>query len=171
MALDIKERRPGARMIFSQVEQALYVALATLISITCVVALAGSADALVRGLADWYSTDMVFSIIDRLLVVLMLVEILHTVLVSVRSGTLVPEPFLIVGLIASIRRILVITLETAQHGGVANGYDETFRASMIELGVLGVLILVMVTSIFMLRHARSAEKEVTEHESKEGAKP
>jgi phosphate starvation-inducible membrane PsiE len=171
MALDVKERRPGSRMIFSHVEQWLYIALATLISITCVAALAGSADALVRGLADWSSTDMVFSIIDRLLVVLMLVEILHTVLVSVKSGTLVPEPFLIVGLIASIRRILVITLETAQHGGVANGDDEAFRASMIELGVLGVLILVMVTSIYMLRHARPSEREVAAHEGNEGAKP
>jgi Phosphate-starvation-inducible E family len=43
----------------------------------------------------------------------MLVEILHTIRISVRSHVLVPEPFLIVGLIATIRRILVITLETA----------------------------------------------------------
>ncbi len=162
--------RPVSRMVFNQVEQGLYVALATLITITCVVALAGAADALIRGLADWSSTDMVFSIIDRLLVVLMLVEILHTVLVSVKSGTLVPEPFLIVGLIASIRRILVITLETAQHGGVSNGDDLTFRASMIELGVLGVLILVMVTSIYMLRRARHPETDGTVHEGDGGAK-
>ena len=44
----------------------------------------------------------------------MVVEVMHTVRVSFRSGTLVCEPFLIVGLIASIRRVLVITLETSQ---------------------------------------------------------
>ena len=43
----------------------------------------------------------------------MLVEILHTVRISIRSHVLVTEPFLIVGLIASIRRVLVITLEAA----------------------------------------------------------
>ncbi len=43
----------------------------------------------------------------------MLVEILHTVRISIRSHVLVTEPFLVVGLIASIRRILVITLEAA----------------------------------------------------------
>ncbi len=63
---------------------------------------------------DWTGTDSVYHIIDRLLFVLMLVEILHTVHASIRSGTLLCEPFLIVGLIACIRRILVITLETSQ---------------------------------------------------------
>jgi hypothetical protein len=44
----------------------------------------------------------------------MLVEILHTVRISIRSHILViTEPFLVVGLIASIRSILVITLEAA----------------------------------------------------------
>ena len=52
-------------------------------------------------------------VLDQLLVVLMLVEILHTVRISIRSHILVTEPFLVVGLIASIRRILVITLEAA----------------------------------------------------------
>jgi hypothetical protein len=40
-------------------------------------------------------------------------QILHTVPISIRSHVLVTEPFLVVGLIASIRRILVITLEAA----------------------------------------------------------
>ena len=48
---------------------------------------------------------------NELLIVLMLVEILHTVRISIRSHVLVTEPFLVVGLIAAIRRILVITLE------------------------------------------------------------
>ena len=58
-------------------------------------------------------TDLVLRVLDQLLVVLMLVEILHTVRISIRSHTLVTEPFLVVGPIASIRRILVITLEAA----------------------------------------------------------
>jgi hypothetical protein len=36
----------------------------------------------------------------------MIVEILHTVRISLRSHILVAEPFLIVGLIAAVRRIL-----------------------------------------------------------------
>lgn len=139
---------------FQRVEHGLYVALAILLGVTSLLALAGAAFTLWSGLGDWTGTSSVFVVIDRLLVVLMLVEILHTVHVSVRSGALTCEPFLVVGLIASIRRILVITLETSQvtqHGDMSDNGERLFRTSMIELGVLGVLILVMVVSIYLLR--------------------
>jgi hypothetical protein len=55
----------------------------------------------------------VVEVIDRLLVVLVLVEISQTVRFSIRSHTLVTEPFLVVGLIATIRRVLVVTLDAA----------------------------------------------------------
>jgi uncharacterized membrane protein (DUF373 family) len=139
--------------VFQQIEHTLYVGLAVLLCATSVLALAGAAMMLWVGLADWAETNAVFDVIDRLLFVLMLVEILHTVLVSVRSGTLRCEPFLIVGLIASIRRILVITLKTSQatQQTMSDSQERIFRTSMIELGVLGMLILVMVVSIYLLR--------------------
>lgn len=163
--------RPVTRYAFNQIEHGLYIALAVLLCLTCVMALAGSALALVEGLGAWAKTETVFDIIDRLLVVLMLVEILHTVLVSVRSGSLTAEPFLIVGLIASIRRILVITLETQRGGGATE--TETFQSSMIELGVLGMLILVMVVSIHLLRRlqAQDADKVARTHEPGNAADP
>jgi hypothetical protein len=144
---------------FRRVEHGLYVALAALLCATSLLALTGAAATLWSGLGDWSGTNSVFVVIDRLLVVLMLIEILHTVHVSVRSGALTCEPFLVVGLIASIRRVLVITLESsqvAQHGDVSENGEKLFRTSMIELGVLGVLILVMVVSIYLLRRAHEA---------------
>jgi hypothetical protein len=51
----------------------------------------------------------------------MLVEILHTVRISIRSHVLVTEPFLVIGLIASIRRMLVISLELAPSPNKAHG--------------------------------------------------
>ena len=89
----------------------------------------------------------------------MVVEILHTVRVSFRSGTLVCEPFLIVGLIASIPRVLVITLELSQVYQPGKWTPETqgpFNATMLELGVLGGLILIMVISICLLRYSERA---------------
>ena len=52
-------------------------------------------------------------VLNQLLVAPMLAEILHTVRLSIRSHVLVTEPFLVVGLIASVGRILVISLEMA----------------------------------------------------------
>ena len=156
--------RPLATSIFVQAEHGLYVALALLLCATSIVVIVGAAVTLWTGLGDWTETNTVFVVIDRLLVVLMLVEILHTVLVSVRSGALTCEPFLIVGLIASIRRILVITLETSQstQQNMSSDAERTFHTSMIELGVLAMLILVMVASIYLLRRV---EPVSTEHGS------
>jgi hypothetical protein len=141
---------------FQQVEYGLYVALALLLCITIMLALARAAAGLWAGLGDWTMASPVLVVIDRLLIVLMLIEILHTVHVSVRSGILTCEPFLVVGLIASIRRVLVITLESSQatqHGVISDTGEQLFRASMIEMGVLCVLIPVLVGSIYLLRRA------------------
>ena len=135
-------------------EQGVYAVIGLMLVLALLLALAGSARLLWNGLLDWSGTDVIFQIIDRLLFVLMLVEILHTVHASIRSGTLVCEPFLIVGLIACIRRILVITLETSQfsqQGEHHSGSMQQFQSSMIELGVLALLIVVLVGSIRVIR--------------------
>jgi uncharacterized membrane protein (DUF373 family) len=96
--------------------------------------------------------------IDRMLLVLMIVEILHTVGVSFRSHSLIAEPFLVVGLIASIRRMLVITLESSQvrqASLLAPDGRASLNSALLELIVLGFLILVMVVSIFLLRRSKS----------------
>ncbi|MGH7212080.1 MAG: hypothetical protein ACREF1_11545, partial [Acetobacteraceae bacterium] len=56
----------------------------------------------------------------------------------------------------SIRRVLVITLESSQarQKGWSATTEHLFRASMIELAVLAGLILVMVVSIWLLRRGR-----------------
>lgn len=79
---------------------------------------------------------------------------LHTGRVSLRARGLLVEPFLIVGLIAVMRRVLVITAE-AWHPGEIETMQ--FQRAMIELGQLTVLILVLVTSIILLRRSDSAQ--------------
>lgn len=139
--------------LFGQAERYAYIAVGVLLVLTTMIALVGALLLLWHGMLDWSGTNEVFETVDRLLFVLMLVEILHTVSASVRTGSLTVQPFLIVGLIASIRRVLVITLETSEsmRGRVWNDtVSAQFNASMVELGVLGGLILVMVASIFLL---------------------
>jgi hypothetical protein len=116
-----------------------------------------------EGLIHWTIAAQTLSVLDQLLVVLMLVEILHTVRISIHSHFLVTEPFLVVGLIASIRRVLVITLEAATltKGGAWSAEGASiFRASMTELGLLGLLILILVFSITLLRRFAPAPKDM-----------
>jgi uncharacterized membrane protein (DUF373 family) len=48
------------------------------------------------------------NLLDRVLLVLILAEIVHTVVLSLRAHSLVAQPFVVVGLVAVIRRILFI---------------------------------------------------------------
>jgi hypothetical protein len=140
--------------IFHRIEQIIYIMTGIVLSVTALVVLAGSGELLWAGLQDWTGTETVYQIIDRLLFVLMLIEILYTVRVSMRTGALSSEPFLVVALIACIRRILIISLETShvtQPEKWTPANAALFHAAMTELGVLAFLVIVMVGAIFFIR--------------------
>jgi uncharacterized membrane protein (DUF373 family) len=147
------------------VEVGIYAALAVLLSATAIWALVGAGRLMWSDITSGVIARGTFAVLDQLLLVLMLVEILHTVRISIRSHTLVTEPFLVVGLIASIRRMLVITLEasdlTKQDRWTHDG-EQVFRASMWELGLLGVLILILVFSIVLLRRTQAGQELTTD---------
>jgi NADH:ubiquinone oxidoreductase subunit 6 (subunit J) len=98
---------------------------------------------------------------DRILFILVLVEILHTVRISIRSHTLVIEPFLIVGLIAIVRRMLVLTLQAENFVNpehLDTGGQEIFHSYMLQLGMLAVLIVVFVVSIYIIRRSQPPDE-------------
>jgi hypothetical protein len=149
-----------------ETEVIIYSALALLLAVTAVVTVATSGRILWIGLGHWTVAAQTLGVLNELLIVLMLVEILHTVRISIRSHVLAAEPFLVVGLIASIRRILVITLEAAtltkEGTWTSEGASGIFNSSMIELGLLGLLVLVLVISITLLRRYAPVSKDLPE---------
>jgi uncharacterized membrane protein (DUF373 family) len=160
----------------SAVEMFIYAALGLILSLAALFALFTACLALWHGLSTEASSKTVVEVIDRLLVVLVLVEILHTVRISIRSHTLVTEPFLVVGLIATIRRMLVITLDAANLTSAANWANDgqaKLRASMFELGLLGATVIVLVVSIHILRKSQSSyeEQETKRAEGSGSARP
>ena len=142
--------------ILGKAEVAIYSILAVLLAVTALVTIISTGRILWDGIRQSSIATSTLGVLNELLVVLMLIEILHTVRISIRSHILViTEPFLIVGLIACIRRVLVVTLEAAtltKEGAWANESSmSVFRGSMIELGLLGFLIFVLVYCITLLR--------------------
>src|SRR5438552_1419173 len=139
---------------FGRVEVGIYSTLALLLSVTVIAGIASAGKLLWDALSGWTLATQTLRVLNELLVVLMLVEILHTVRISIRSHVLVTEPFLVVGLIASIRRVLVISLEMAtltKEASWSNQGESIFRSSMLELGLLGLLVFVLVFSITLVR--------------------
>jgi uncharacterized membrane protein (DUF373 family) len=153
---EVTRIRAAASEVLARVELFAYLIIGVLLAIAALVGIVSSAFSLWSAAQEHGAADALVVTIDRLLFVLMVVEILHTVRDSFRSGTLVCEPFLIVGLIASIRRVLVITLESSRvnvPGKWTPDSQAMLNSTMIELAVLGGLILIMVISIYVLRRS------------------
>ena len=143
------EARGIVARAFTWVEDVVYVGLGVLLAASALLLLGSGAVAFARQVAAGTLTAGVIGLLDRLLLTLMIVELLYTVQVSFREHALVPEPFLIVGLVAATRRILVLT---AEFGTLPNRTAGMFRDAMIELGVLTLMIVAFVASLLMLRN-------------------
>jgi len=131
----------------TRVEKWIYVAVAVVLVVLAVAMLGAGILAFVNVAAAGNPRDGALSLLDSVLLVLMIVELLHTVRISIREDILVPGPFLIVGLIAAVRRILIITAEQA----TPTAAQETgFRLAMLELGLLTLLIIGLVGGIIAL---------------------
>jgi uncharacterized membrane protein (DUF373 family) len=92
--------------------------------------------------------ENIVSLLDRILLIIIFAEVLYTVQVSFRQHVLQPGPFLVVGLIAVTRRILVLTAELPK---LIKENGALFQNAMIELALLTVLIVALVVSIYFIR--------------------
>jgi len=132
----------------SSVEDLVYVGLGLLLTIAALTLLVTTLKSV--ALALWHHAlgGQVVNLLDQILLILLVIELLYTVQVSFREHGLIAEPFLVVALIAVIRRILVLTAEVPK---LAEAGEAAFRHAMVELGVLTVMVLVLVSSLIMLQ--------------------
>lgn len=88
-------------------------------------------------------------ILNTVLLVMMTIEIVYTVAISLRSHTLDAEPFLIIGVIAGIRRMLVITATSTN----VETQPGQFRNILMELGLLAATVVALAGAIWILRYS------------------
>ena len=142
---------------FAVVEDVVYVGLGVLLGGSSLVLLVSGLIIFWQNLLAGSLTTNMVTLLDRILLILLVIELLYTVQVSFREHALIPEPFLLVGLIAAIRRVLVLTAEFAQ---VQDKPEEVFKHFIVELVVLTFLVITLVVSLILLR--KSGGKVVAE---------
>jgi uncharacterized membrane protein (DUF373 family) len=78
-----------------------------------------AAAVLIGGVVEFFTsigrgnlTTAVNNLLDRVLLTLILVEIVHTVVLSLRAHHLVAQPLIVVGLVAAIRKVLFVLSST-----------------------------------------------------------
>jgi uncharacterized membrane protein (DUF373 family) len=133
---------------FTAIEDIVYIGLGLLLAGSALVLLVSGMISFGQNLVGGSLTTNIVALLDRILLILLVVELLYTVQVSFREHGLIPEPFLLVGLIAGIRRVLVLT---AQFADVHDQPAAVFQHFIIELAVLTVLIVALVVSLILLK--------------------
>jgi uncharacterized membrane protein (DUF373 family) len=106
-----KQRHAGLKewitIWFNRVEDAIYVGLGLLLAAIALILLITEVVYFGQYLSAGSLAENIVFLLDRILLIIIFVEVLYTVQVSFRQHVLQAEPFLVVGLIAVTRRILV----------------------------------------------------------------
>jgi uncharacterized membrane protein (DUF373 family) len=129
-------------------EEALYICVGLLLLAAAVLVVVGTITGLITAIRTHQGAVTIgVTLLDRILLTLIVAELLHTLRFVVLRGEIAVEPFLFVGLIAVVRRILIITAQLERQ--VPAGRALTNQ--LLELGLLGVLTLALAIAIYLVR--------------------
>ncbi len=92
------------------------------------------------------------TLVNDLLLVIILLELFRTIIRFLQTDIITLEPFLNIGIIASIRRILTAGAELAHLTVVT---DELFNRYMMDIALNVVVVLVLIIAVFLVRKSPS----------------
>lgn len=107
----------------------------------------------------------IIQLLEGLLLVFILAELIHTVRAVIEENVLRTEPFLIVGIVAVIRRVLVVTADADRRLG-----SPEFRDLMLEMAVLAATVVLLGLTIYLMRHTFRSEPVPAHERSGAGKK-
>lgn len=154
---DEEERQRFADRVLGLAEDAVYWAIAVLLVAGAGTLLVAQVHTFLR-LTDTPASTVMLEVLDGLLLIFIFVELLFAVRACLRSHEIVAEPFLIVGILAGIKEIVVLSVEAAKL--LSEGPE--FSRAIVEIGVLGALVLVLSSSAYVLRERRRDTEDAGE---------
>jgi uncharacterized membrane protein (DUF373 family) len=158
-----EQARGRIDVAFAFAENVVYVGIAFLLVVAAGVLLVVAGDELLA-IRHGLATDPIVEVLDTLLLVFIIVELLSAVRVTVSKRELIAEPFLLVGIIASIKEIVVLSVKAAD----AIGKGATFDDQLWQIGVLGGVVVLLGLTAFLLRRK---EREPAEGEKASSSAP
>lgn len=170
--------RSLVRTLVDHGEELVYVIVAGLLLIAAAVTCGFAAFTAVQQFRSGNPLEGIFSLVNDLLLVLIIMEVLRTVARFLRKRELDVDvedviPFLVIGAISAARRILAIgaklSLNEAQHSEKAAGNIDAsaswdrFSQAMIELGVNAGLILVIAVAVLIIHRYTLGRQAIGEN--------
>ena len=159
---DEEERQRFADRVLGFLEDVVYWAIAVVLIIGSVALLVAQFNTML-GLRSAPAKVVMLEVLDGLLLIFIFVELLYAVRSCLRSREIVAEPFLIVGILACIKEIVVLSVEAATL--LKDGPQ--FSRAIVEVAVLGVAVLVLAVAAYVLRERRRSDVDPAEEEARD----
>ena len=159
---DEEDRQRFADRVLSLAEDAIYWAIAVVLLGGSAALLVAQANVLLR-LRNTPASTIMLEVLDGLLLIFIFVELLYAVRTSLRSHEIVAEPFLIVGILAGIKEIVVLSVEAA----TLLEKGPAFSRAVVEIGVLAGVVLALALAAFILRERRRDTEDAGEEAAEE----
>jgi uncharacterized membrane protein (DUF373 family) len=136
-------------------QDVLYIVVALLLAAAAVLVIIGTVKGLVDTVGRGQEVQVGLLLLDRILLLLIIAELAHTLALGLYQGRIFAEPFLLIGLIAVVRRVVVVTA-AAEH--IPSG--RALTNLLLELGVLAALAIAFGIAIYLLRQSAARELSV-----------
>jgi len=134
-------------------EELLYAAVGLLLAAAAVLVLVGTVHELAHGISSGAgAVTTAVTVLDRILLTLIIAELVYTLRFVLRTHEIVVEPFLFIGLIAVVRRILIVTAQFERPPAAGRALTNL----LLELGLLGFLTLALATALALVRRHRAS---------------
>ncbi len=143
--------------VLAIVEDGVYAGVALILAVAAASLLFVAGRDLLDGVGDKDTSGLVH-VLDTLLLVFIFVELLYAVRETLRERQVLVEPFLLVGILASIKEIVVLSVEAAKQ---VTEDPDAFDRSVIQLGVLGGLVVALSLSAVLLRRKEREPAEAS----------
>jgi uncharacterized membrane protein (DUF373 family) len=131
-----------------RIQSTIYLVVAVMLLAAGAFTLVGTVVDVIEGSKSRPIADTGVFILDRVLLLFIIAELLYTLRLVELGGRILVEPFLFIGLIAVVRRVLVLTAEFEGNEGRREATD-----FLIQIGALAGLALALTLSVFLLRRS------------------
>lgn len=157
-----EERQRFADRVLGFLEDVVYWAIAVVLIIGSITLLIAQFNTML-GLRSAPAKTVMLEVLDGLLLIFIFVELLYAVRSCLRSREIVAEPFLIVGILACIKEIVVLSVEAATL--LKDGPQ--FSRAIVEVAVLGVAVLVLAVAAYVLRERRRIDSDPADEDARD----
>lgn len=133
--------------LLDRAESVFYLVVALFLLVAGVLVIGGTVADLVSGLGEDELLTVALNLVEESLLLVIVGELLFTLRLVITGGALSAEPFLLIGLVATVRRVVVVTAEVESY---PDGGRELTNF-LLELGLLATLTLAFAVALYLLR--------------------